>query len=178
MQLRGMTNLLPRSPFLLASIYFAFTPSAVSAWAQSQNQPFSLFIIGPQKAMTAGEACDISVTLTDVSGKPIPLRVTNGEEGAYRDFGLTVVSEPSGSLLKPIPIDPVREKFQANFSFQFKTLQPNGSMNHTLHVCKLFDLSKPGKYEVQVRRDVPKEIGTGVVISNAIVITTTSGDHP
>jgi hypothetical protein len=36
---------------------------------------------------------------------------------------------------------------------------------------KLYDMSRPGKYLIQVSRVVPKELGGGVVKSNAVTVT-------
>jgi hypothetical protein len=172
MQLTRTDRILATALVSLATVSVSLAVIAPAAAVQGQSQPFSLSIAGPEKAIAAGGTCDVSVTLTNVSGKPIPVRVTNGEEGAYKDFGVNVVSEPSGTVIKPIPLDARREMYSQYSSFRFKTLQPEESMFHTIHVCKLFDLSAPGTYKIQLRRDVPKEIGTGVVTSNTIKITT------
>lgn len=40
-------------------------------------------------------------------------------------------------------------------------------------VTKFYDMSRPGKYTIQVSRAVPKELGGGTVKSNAITVTVT-----
>lgn len=169
-QLRRMELTLSKTLLSSASICFAFATLAAPAVVQGQNPPFSLSISGPKNIVATGGACDVSVTLTNVSDKPIRVKVTNGQEGAYRDFTVQVLSEPSGTMLKPIPLNS-RPNYSQYSSFRFKTFQPNEQIARTLHVCDLFDLYARGTYQVQVLREIPKELGTGTVKSNAIEIT-------
>ena len=164
----------------LASLCFAFVALAAAAAAQGQSQPFSLSIAGPNGVIAAGGACDVSVTLTNTSEKLIRMPVTNGEGGwgPRRDLTVTVVSLPSGRALKPIPIDPRRAIYTQSFSRRSETLQPGQKISGVTHLCEIFDLSVPRTYQVQMRRDVPKEIGAGVVTSNTIEITTEPGGKP
>jgi hypothetical protein len=51
-------------------------------------------------------------------------------------------------------------------------LQPGESLPKApLVLSKFYDLSRAGKYSIQVTRSVPKELGGGVVKSNVIIIT-------
>lgn len=51
-------------------------------------------------------------------------------------------------------------------------LQPGESLPKNLLVLtKFYDMSRPGKYTVQVSRAVPKELGGGTVKSNTLTIT-------
>jgi hypothetical protein len=158
----------------------AFVALSALAAARGQSQPFALSIAGPKGAITPGAACDVSVTLTNVSEKPITLPVTNGEGGwgPRRDLTVTVTSVPTGIALKPIPIDPRRRFYTAHSSRRSKTLEPDQSISGVIHLSELFDLSVPGTYQVHVRRDVPKEIRTGAVASNTIEITTALCGQP
>jgi hypothetical protein len=53
-------------------------------------------------------------------------------------------------------------------------LQPGESLPKALLVLtKFYDLSGPGKYTIQVSRAVPKELGGGLIKSNAITVTIT-----
>jgi len=54
-------------------------------------------------------------------------------------------------------------------------LRPNEtSINASgLEADYFYDLSRPGRYRIQVEREVPKRIGSGVVKSNVITVDVT-----
>jgi hypothetical protein len=53
-------------------------------------------------------------------------------------------------------------------------LQPGESLlKAPLVVCKLYDLSRPGKYKIQVSRAVPEELGGGTIKCNVVTIAIT-----
>ena len=59
------------------------------------------------------------------------------------------------------------------FSTRFitKVLKPNESFTDTIEVSYLYELAKPGAYTVQIERDIPRELGSGVVKSNIVKMT-------
>jgi len=178
MQLREVGHRSAKALLLLASLCFgllayAFWAVAQSGGGQNGRQPLSLSIAGPSGVIAPGGACDVSITLANVSDKPLTLPVTNGEGGwgAHRDLKVTVVSSPSGRILKPIPFDLRKAILSQHSSSRSKTLQPGESISGIIHVSEFFDLSSPGIYQVQITRDIPKELGTGVVTSNTVEIT-------
>jgi hypothetical protein len=52
----------------------------------------------------------------------------------------------------------------------YTTLRPNEILNDDLLLNKLFELTEPGDYTVQLIYDIPRELGTGVIKSNKIRI--------
>jgi hypothetical protein len=55
----------------------------------------------------------------------------------------------------------------------FFTLKPNETLEDEVIVDKLYDLTRPGKYFIQVIRQFPEQMGEGLVRSNTIEITVT-----
>lgn len=53
------------------------------------------------------------------------------------------------------------------------TLQPGETLPKDALISKFYDLSRPGKYTIQVSRTVPNELGAGTVKSLAITIRIT-----
>lgn len=53
------------------------------------------------------------------------------------------------------------------------TLKPQETCQDTIEVSSLYEVSPPGAYTVQVERDLPPELGKGVVKSNTIIATIT-----
>jgi hypothetical protein len=50
-------------------------------------------------------------------------------------------------------------------------LKPHETCQDTIEVSYLYDVAKPGEYTVQIERDMPPELGLGVVKSNVVKIT-------
>jgi len=52
-------------------------------------------------------------------------------------------------------------------------LKPHETVKHTIEVSEYWDMSRPGKYTIQVERRLPEELGKGSVKSNTIAVTVT-----
>jgi hypothetical protein len=55
-----------------------------------------------------------------------------------------------------------------------RIIQPGGEISVDQDISRLYDMTKPGKYVIQASREIPKEMGGGVVRSNSITATVTS----
>ena len=51
------------------------------------------------------------------------------------------------------------------------TLKPHGTQQDGIEVSYQYELANPGEYTVQIERDMPPELGAGVVKSNIVKIT-------
>ncbi len=52
-------------------------------------------------------------------------------------------------------------------------VKPRATWKAAIEVSALWDMTRPGKYTIQVQRELPDEIGKGVVKSNTINVTVT-----
>jgi hypothetical protein len=52
-------------------------------------------------------------------------------------------------------------------------LKPGESWHEELLITKYYDMSRPGKYTIQLERKLPEELGKGTVRSNPITVTVT-----
>ena len=50
-------------------------------------------------------------------------------------------------------------------------LKPQESLKDEISVSKLYEMSSPGEYSISVARQVPEQLGAGVVKSNTITVT-------
>lgn len=79
---------------------------------------------------------------------------------------------------KPVPetenFRKLREALKSGF---FSTrnilvvLKPHETCRDTIEVSYLYELANPGEYTVQIERDMPPELGSGVATSNIVKIT-------
>jgi len=51
-----------------------------------------------------------------------------------------------------------------------ETLKPGASLSEVVHLTDIFEIARPGKYSVQVAREVPSSLGRGIVRSNKVVV--------
>ena len=53
------------------------------------------------------------------------------------------------------------------------TLPPRASYEKDLNLNRLFALTEPGTYTVELQKRIPKHLGSGVVRSNKVTVTIT-----
>lgn len=142
-----------------------------------QNAPF-LIEIAPQNAIKPGTAewkagAPVSVILTmkNTSQRVLHFALT---DPAF-DYRMTVLDSKHDERV------PVTENFQkmekelkqghARTRNVLITLKPQETCQDTIEVSYFYDLERPGQYTVQVERDMPPELGKGIVESNTIRVT-------
>jgi hypothetical protein len=135
----------------------------------STAAPFTLTLDAGEKAVKAGSELKTYVTLRNSSNRAIYMSVGSSDV----DYAIEV--RDSQGRLAPDTDFARKLKERAYYSNDTVfTLQPGESLPKTpLVATKFYDLSRPGKYLIQVSRGVPKEIGGGTVKSNTITIAVT-----
>jgi hypothetical protein len=161
----------------LSHLLAAALLSAAGASAHSPNGPFSVSISAGQTTVPIGRPIVIAIRLQNTSSESITIDASNGLEQGELYYKVHVLNE-RGQV--PRPTDYLRglegsgksphPTVRARSSIIF-TLQPGESLNDSVNITKLFDISQPGRYEVRVSRTVPVWLGSGMVNSNAITIT-------
>jgi hypothetical protein len=71
--------------------------------------------------------------------------------------------------------DPNHRGFGSGILNQYK---PGDSWKEELTITLYYEMSRPGKYTIQVERKLPEELGVGTVKSNTITITVVAPDEP
>jgi len=158
-------------------LLFVSVMSGVQLGAESaQETPFSLTIGTPQQVVKAGSEVRVDVVLKNTSDHEITLLRSPGTGRGELEFESDVLSEKGnpasqtkyGHGLKKSGLDAVEGS-----RIMFR-LQPGETYEDSMSLNKLYDLSKPGKYRIELHKRVPDHLGQGVVKSNALVITVTS----
>lgn len=146
---------------------------AASLIAVAQNQtgnqieePFSIAITTPDANIKPDGEVVIQIRLTNTSNHPI-------NAGYHVLWGINEgyayeVRDRSGNIL------PRNEpKGGGEGSFRQRTLNPGESLQNTVVLSSVYDMSSPGEYVVQVSRSISGNEKDGVVKSNTIKITVT-----
>jgi len=151
---------------LARPLLFVLVTAYLANCGISANKPFALELRSEQDSVPAGSEIKVEITLRNTSNRMI--RTSFG----LPEFDYSVRVHDA---LGRIPAETAlarnakeRSYFSNDQSF---TLQPGESLPAaTLLLTKLYDLSSPGRYTVQVSRAVPKELGGGTVESNLLTI--------
>jgi hypothetical protein len=142
----------------------------VPASAQPPQPPFSITIRAEKPDIKAGTEVFIKVRMKNVSDHEVDCtRVpTNGWDGAYQ-YDLRDIR---GNLAERKLLVPNHPEIKESSSIWPCILKPGESTNDDHIISRLYDMSHPGKYLIQVSRLISgghKE--DGVVKSNTITIT-------
>jgi len=127
----------------------------------------SLTLIGPQAPLKAGSELKVKVILKNLSDGAVG--VTNhGPEGPGQYGPYVEVRDAQGSLVPQTEYYRSRQGGQDG-SFFTDAVEVGESRESSLIISRLYDMSKPGKYTVQVQR----AFGKTVIKSNTIAVTVT-----
>jgi hypothetical protein len=143
---------------------------AATSFPQGANQSFSLSIAAQEETAKTGSEIKIKTTLTNVTKHDLTFFDTN------RDCDYPVeVRNDNGN---PAPETEYKQQLRckegpSDGRIIMVNLKPQEARHDEIVVTRLYDLTRPGKYFVQVLRKVPKELGQGTVKSNILTITVT-----
>jgi hypothetical protein len=129
--------------------------------------PFTLILEAEQNPAKANSEVNVDITLRNSSNRAM-----------YMSYGLSELDyafevRDSQNRVPPQTDFARKSKGRGYFSGeQLFYLQPGEGLPKALLVLtKFYDLSRPGKYTVQISRAVPAELGGGTIKSNIVTIT-------
>ena len=164
------------SPFI--SILIGILLPIGLAASQAGETPFSVIITGPQKPVKTGTEVKVKIVLKNTSDREFTLAKTNAVSQAEFHFLVAVRDShgqpaPDTEYGRGIMGREIKKRVIIFAGDAFFTLKPNETLEDEAIVNKLYDLSRPGKYFIQVTRQFPEQLGKGQVKSNTIEITVT-----
>lgn len=138
--------------------------------AESAEAPFAINIAALRNIVTSGSKVKVKITLTNTSKHDITLVDTNRACDYFVE-----VRDGQGNL---VPDTKRKQELRCGEGLVagrniMITLEPHESTEDEIAVSELSDITQPQKYSVQIQRQVPKQLGTGVIKSNRITITVT-----
>ena len=133
----------------------------------STTAPFTLTLEAEENPVKAGSEVKVDITLQNSYNRAIHVHLSLAE------MEYTFEVRDDQNRIPPETEYARKAKGRGYFSNdQILYLQPGESLPKDLLVLtKFYDMSRPGKYTVQVSRAVPKELGGGTVKSNTLTIT-------
>jgi len=135
--------------------------------AKNSTAPFTLTLEAKENPVQPGSEVKVDIMLRNSSNRAMYMSCGLSE----LDYALDV--RDSQNRVPPETEYARKLKGRPYFSNdQVFYLQPGESLPKAQWVVsKFYDLTRPGKYTIQVSRAVPKEVGGGTIKSNTITIT-------
>jgi len=156
------------SPYRL-SLVVILSVSALAS-AKSPQPPFSITISAEKPEVKAGSEVFIRIQMKNISDHEVDCSMapTNGWDAAYQYD----VRDAQGTLAERKPLVPGHPEIKEDSSIWPCVLKPGGSNSFDSYIGRRNDMTRPGKYMIQVSRFIS---GTrkedGVVKSNTITVT-------
>jgi hypothetical protein len=140
----------------------------VTSQQEVSKQPFTITISIQDSTSVSGTDVWINVALKNNSGQDLD------DSGGFSDrtgldpnFLFDVLDENGKPTAKRVYPHPELETGKA----VNRTISRGESLTQEQRVSALYDMSRPGKYTIQVSRRIPEALGSGIVKSNTITVT-------
>ena len=169
-----------RTPLTLAHLLLASVSSLALVVAQNKSpkdipvaasaDPFFVVIAAKWPSGKVGSDVTVIATIRNTSTK----RITIIDTDRFCDY-IVEVRDSAGDVPPP---DKWRQKTNCEdvgISGRriFRELEPNESYSDLLILKQWYEMNQPGKYQVQIGRKIPDQLGKGWVKSNMITLTVT-----
>ncbi|MGC1417703.1 MAG: hypothetical protein WA817_20615 [Candidatus Acidiferrum sp.] len=154
--------------YLLATIP-AFS-SSLLAQKHPAKPPFTLVLTSKEPKVSLGADVWVKIVWTNTSKVEL-------NDNLYRDpsgLDFNYILDFQDSDGHPV----TKARASVTGSAQFGTLKHGVSEDDGIDLSRLYVLSHPGHYTLQVSRRVPKELGGGLIKSNKITITIVPSPAP
>jgi hypothetical protein len=135
------------------------------------NKPFSLVISSESKSFKAGSAVVINVSLTNNSDKDIDASANISDSTGIDPNFLFDVRDAAGNLVaKRVYKNP---ELSTGHAMLGRLIKPGRTFEENADLNRLYDMSRPGEYDIQASRRASENENDGVVKSNGIRIAVT-----
>lgn len=140
-----------------------------SAAQRATKSPIAIAITVETPTVKAGTGVSIRASLTNNSNQPLDASGCycgpSGLDSAFK----WEVRDSSGHLAsKRVCPHP---EVATGSPILDRIIAPGGAISGDQDVSRLYDMTRPGKYVIQASREIPKEMGGGVVKSNVVTVT-------
>lgn len=136
----------------------------------SAKQPFEITISSTTPTVAMGSPPEITVTLKNNSGRALDTSTAWSSATRVDPNWRFDVRDAEG---RAVPRR-VYSRFALGFgSVVFSAVKPEQSVTDHVDLSRLYVFNKPGKFRIQVSREIPRENGGGTAKSNVITITIT-----
>jgi hypothetical protein len=140
--------------------------SPILAQKPATKPPFTLVLTSKEPKVSMGASAWVKIVWTNTSNTELNANLYRDPSGLDYNYILDF-RDSDGHPVAKAPHD---SRVGRTFSGEFGALKAGDSLADDINLSRLYDLSHPGNYTLQVSRRVPKELGDGVIKSNEITI--------
>ena len=153
---------------LKMAVYFVCSLLLLGSKLALASPPAQLTLTAPQTEVKRGSEVRVEVTITNNSNRPITIELTS----PLCDYEVEV-RDSAGNLAPDTDVKKTSDCANRMVTGRHISVQlmPRESKKDTIPITLFSDMSKPGKYSIQVTWKGPKEFGNVAVKSNKITVT-------
>ena len=151
-----------------ASVYVGLVTALATPLIAGAQQPISLTLTAPTQPAKAGEPVVLLATVTNTSTKPTNVALSNGSADLGLIYQVHVLDERTG---QPVPHRPAPNGRTWAGSIPGTRLNQGQSKEDRLNLSYIYDLSRPGKYNIWIAEPYGGPPATGLIVSNAVNLT-------
>lgn len=155
-----------------ASVLVIVIVSLASGYGQNRKPSIAISLTADKSTVEAGNPVYVEVTLKNISDHAIGVEIER-VAGPEMDFDISVLgpTDKGASLTrhgrmvkgKQLPTDPPTV---INGSTFLLTKEPGGTISRRIDISNLYDMTRPGTYQVQAART---DSETGLVVKSKVV---------
>jgi hypothetical protein len=135
------------------------------------NQPFTLVISSEAKSFKTGSAVEIKLSMTNNSDRDIDTSAAISDLTGVDPNFLFEVRDAAGNLVSKRVYE--HPELATGRAILNRVIKPGKSLEETSDLSRLYDMRRPGEYDVQASRRASESKEDGIVKSNRIRITVT-----
>jgi len=140
--------------------------------SHAPEESLKITIVAAQNSVNAGDPIEITVTMKNMSDHDITMGKWVGISQAELNYEI-IVKGKNGEMPNETGYRKAIKEGHIHGSRQHITLKPGEERTETSNINKLYDLSMPGEYAIQVEKELPTSEGKGTIKSNTITVTVT-----
>jgi molecular chaperone DnaK (HSP70) len=144
---------------------------------KAQTTPLSVSIEIDNSSVKLGADIQVKATLKNNTDQDVQVSELRTAADNHLEYKVTVERDDHTAVAKKyaeklrrheVPRDPLETG-----SVHFVPIQPGKTHEDSVNISNRYEFDKPGKYSIQLERELPESLGGGVIKSNTITVTVT-----
>ena len=144
---------------------------------KAQTTPLSVSIEIDNSSVKLGADIQVKATLKNNTDQDIQVSELRMEGDSRLEYKVNVERDDHTAVAKKYAEKLRRHEVSrdplATGSVQFVPIQPGKTHEGGVNISNRYEFDKPGKYSIQLERELPESLGGGVIKSNTITVTVT-----
>jgi hypothetical protein len=144
---------------------------------KAQTTPLSLSIEIDNSSVKLGADIQVKATIKNNTDQGIQLSELRTAGDLHLEYKVNVERDDHTAVAKKYAEKLRRHEVSwdplADGSVHFVPIQPGETHEDSVNISNRYEFDKPGKYSIQIERELPESLGGGVIKSNTITVMVT-----